>query len=135
MKDYFIEDTSNYDHIIYAGLISLAGALVDADYIIESNAIPTVMFHGTKDQLVPFATAAHHYCSKEQKGYLVLNGSETIAMQLDNLQTSYYFHKVVGGGHDIANIPFDQLDRVFEFLNRTVLNSELIQTKKTIFKD
>jgi acetyl esterase/lipase len=135
MKAYYLENASLYDHIKFAGVLSLAGALVDVKYINESNAVPTVLFHGTEDKIVPFGIAAHHNCSEKRKGYLLLHGSQMISNRLDTLQTSYYLQKVIGGTHEISEIPFNHLDRVFEFFNRTVLNLELIQTKKTIFKD
>lgn len=135
MKSYYLENASTYDHIKFSGVLSFAGALVDVNYITESNAVPMAMFHGTEGQIIPFETGPHHNCSKERKGYLVLDGSKTISSRLDQLQMSYYLNKVVGGKHEISEIPFNQLDRVFDFFNDTVLNSELIQTKKIVFKN
>lgn len=135
MKSYYLENALQYDHIKFSGVLSLAGALVNVNYISEKNAVPVAMFHGTEDQVVPFETGPHHNCSKERKGYLVLNGSKTISSRLEQLQMSYYLQKVVGGKHEISEIPFNQLDRVFDFFNDTVLNSELIQTKKIVFKN
>ncbi|TXD81974.1 alpha/beta hydrolase [Subsaximicrobium wynnwilliamsii] len=134
MKDYFMADAARYQHLKFAGVWSLAGALMDVNYITKTNAIPTVMFHGTADNLVPFGIAPHHFCKMQQPGYMILYGSKPITEKLDELGTSYYLHKVIGGGHELSSIPFDQLDTLLEFINKTMLNSEVIQTEKIITK-
>ncbi|GAA3610596.1 alpha/beta hydrolase [Flavivirga amylovorans] len=135
MKAHFADDLEKYKNVKYAGVIALAGALVNAEYISKNNALPTVLFHGTDDPLVPYASAPHYYCTAEKPGYLLLDGSETIAKKLDDLGTSYYFNKVIGGGHELCMIPFDQLDTIMLFFEKTVFNSEIIQTKKIITKN
>lgn len=132
MREHFVTDLEKYNHIKFAGVFSLAGAMVNAKYITKHNALPTVLFHGTDDNLVPFASAPHHYCSPDKAGYLFLDGSEIIAKKLDDLSVAYYFHKVIGGRHELSSIPFAHLDDVFEFYDKTVLHSEVIQTKKII---
>jgi len=134
MKSYFIDDLEKYNHIKFAGVFSLAGALVNAEYITKDNVVPTVLFHGTDDNLVPFGSAPHHYCNQEKAGYLFLDGSETISKKIDDLGQSYYFHKVIGGRHELSSIPFSQLDAVFDFFYKTVLHTEVIQTKKIVIK-
>ena len=135
MKEYFIDDLSKYARVKFAGVFSLAGAVVNADYITSKNALPTVMFHGTADNLVPFGSAPHHYCSPENPGYLMLNGSETITKKLDGLGKAYYLNKVIGGKHELASIQFDQLENVLQFFEKTIFKSEIIQTKKIITKN
>ncbi len=130
MKPFFVEDLQEYDNVNFAGVFSLAGALVNAEYITEGNMLPTILFHGTADNLVPYGRAPHHFCSPDKPGYLLLDGSETISKKLDDLGESYYFHKVIGGKHELSSIPFDQIDTVLEFMDKTILNSEVIQTKK-----
>ncbi|SDS23416.1 Carboxylesterase family protein [Formosa sp. Hel1_31_208] len=130
MKDYFIEDVSPYDHIKFAGLISFAGAMVDENYITVDNAVPTVLFHGTKDNLVPYERAAHHFCNDVDKGYLVLSGSGRVYKQLELLNQSYYLYKIEGGTHEVATTAYDELEDFFMFLNKTVINSKVIQTKR-----
>lgn len=129
MREYFVDSLEKYKDIKFAGLFSLAGAVVNADYIKKTNAVPSVLFHGTKDQLVPFASAPHHYCKPENPGYLMLDGSEVIAKKLEDLETSYYFNVVKEAGHEISGVPFRDLNKVFHFFERTVLNDEIIQTK------
>ena len=129
MREYFADNLEKYKKVSFAGVFSCAGALVNADYITKENAIPSVLFHGTKDQLVPFATASHHFCDTDNPGYLMLDGSEVIVEKLDEFETSYYFNIVKDGGHEVSTIPFDDLSKIFKFFEQTVLNNEVIQTK------
>ena len=135
MKSFFIDDLKKYNHIKFAGVFSLAGALVNAEYITKNNAVPTVLFHGTDDNLVPFGSAPHHYCKPDKPGYLFLDGSETISKKLNDLGEAYYFYKVIGGRHELSSIPFKELDNVFDFFKKTVIFSEKIQTKKIVLKN
>lgn len=134
MREYFIDDLKNYEKVKFAGVFSLAGAMVNADYITKMNALPSVFFHGTADNLVPFASAAHHLCKPEKKGYILLDGSSTIVDRLLELEMPYHFHKVVGGKHELSTIPFEHLDEVFEFFNKTIFKREVIQTVRIIRK-
>jgi len=134
MKDYFIEDTSMYSHIKYAGVISLAGAMVDESYITKANVVPTVLFHGTKDNLVPYSKAPHHFCKENDDGFLMLNGSGVIFKRLEELNASYYLFRVEGGMHEVAVIPFPEMDYITTFINNTIIDSKIIQTKRLLFK-
>lgn len=129
MRSYFAENLIKYEAVKFAGVLSFAGAVVNANYITRENAVPSVLYHGTDDNLVPFASAAHHLCTSDKPGYFMLDGSKTIADKLDELETSYYFNIVKGGRHEVAKIPMDALDEIFEFFDHTVLNNEVIQTK------
>ncbi|WP_303318450.1 alpha/beta hydrolase [Flavivirga abyssicola] len=134
LRRFFVDDISTYKDVNFAGVISLAGALVNSDYISKHNAVPTVLFHGTDDNLVPCGKGPHHYCTPDTLGYMILDGSEVIADTLDNLGVSYYFYKVVGGKHELCQIPFDQLDTILDFFNQTIQDKETIQTKRIITK-
>lgn len=134
MREYFIDDLKFYEKVKFAGVFSLAGAMVNADYITKTNALPSVFFHGTADNLVPFGSAAHHLCKPERKGYIILDGSATIVDKLLELEMPYYFHKVIGGRHEMSAIPFEQLNEVFNFFNQTIMKREIIQTVKIIRK-
>ena len=129
MREFFVDDLENYQKVAFAGVFSCGGAVVNANYITKSNAVPAVLFHGTDDQLVPFSSAPHHFCEPSKPGYLMLDGSATIVDKFSELETPYYFHIVKGGGHEVSAIPFKELDAIFEFFDKTVLNSEIIQTK------
>lgn len=129
MKDYFVSNKEAYDNVSFAGVFACAGAVVDASYITEDNVIPSVLYHGTEDQLVPFGNAPHHYCDPKKVGYIMLDGSEVIADKLEEFDTAYYFNIVKGGKHEVSRIPFEELDEIFNFFERTIINDEVIQTK------
>ena len=117
-------DPAKYKSIDFAGVFSLAGAIVDARYITEENAVPGIFFHGTEDNLVPYATAPHHWCDPGQPGYIMLDGSRTITQKLANLNTAYMLYSFKGGKHEHSGMPFDYLPVVFEFFNKVFLNGE-----------
>lgn len=129
MRAFLIDNPKLYNHVKFAGVFACAGAIVNANYINKDNAIPAVLYHGTKDQLVPYATAPHHYCDKDKPGYLILDGSKVIINKLDELETPYYFNIVKNGMHEISAIPFDELDTVFEFFNAVIIDKKVIQKK------
>ncbi|MBU2927659.1 alpha/beta hydrolase [Winogradskyella psychrotolerans] len=129
MKDYFVADKDAYNNVKFAGLFSCAGAVVDARYITAENTIPAVLYHGTDDKLVPYGTASHHFCDPKRDGYFVLDGSKIISEKLQEFETSYYFNSVKGGGHEVARIPIEEMDKIFNFFERTVINDEVVQTK------
>jgi para-nitrobenzyl esterase len=91
----------------YAGVISMAGALFDISLITEENALPTLLFHGTCDPLVPYGTAPHHYCDPEEPGYIILHGSQSIAKRMAELNKPYSIVSECGGGHEWAGEPMD----------------------------
>ncbi|MCF1190042.1 alpha/beta hydrolase [Mangrovimonas sp. AS39] len=132
MKEHFADDLEKYKQVEFAGIFSCAGAIVNAEYITKENAIPSVFYHGTEDNLVPFASAPHHFCDPEKPGYLFLDGAKVIVDKLEDFETSYYFNIVKGGKHEISRIPYEELDKVFNFFQRTIINDEVIQT--TIIK-
>nr|WP_233192424.1 carboxylesterase family protein [Gaetbulibacter sp. 4G1] len=134
LKAFFVDNISKYNNVSFAGVFSLAGALVNANYINKNNTIPTVLFHGTDDNLVPIGHAPHHYCSEDRLGYFLLDGSEVIADKLYEIGASYYFYKVIGGRHELCQIPFEQLDTVFHFFNKTIHLKQTIQTKRIVTK-
>lgn len=129
MREYFLDNAESYNQVAFSGVFSCAGAMVDANYLTPENAVPSVMYHGTKDQQVPFDNAPHHYCDKTKDGYLMLDGPNVIAKKLEQFETSFYFNIVKEGEHEISAIPFKDLDKIFAFFERTVLNDETIQTK------
>jgi len=100
----------------YAGVISFAGAMVNVANITAETAIPTMMFHGTADNLVPYATAPHHYCSIDSPGYMMLDGSYTIANRLRKLGKTYWLETRCGAGHEMSGLPMTQsVDDIVDF--------------------
>ncbi len=127
MRDWLYEGPHKYDTIKPLAAFTLAGALVDVRYLNAANAIPAVLFHGAKDNLVPYATAPHHYCATDAVGYLILDGSRTLANRLDALGTPYLFYIYPDARHEIARIPFDRLNEVFAFFEQLMEGKEIVQ--------
>lgn len=106
----------------YAGLISMAGAIVDLGWITPETAVPSLLFHGTCDNLVPYATAPHHYCEAGTPGYLILHGAKSIADRLHTLGKPYYLFTACGGAHEWAGRPIvDRQATIIDFLYQDVL--------------
>lgn len=102
--------------VSYAGVISMAGAIPDTSRIFEESAVPSLLFHGTCDNLVPYASASHHYCKESQPGYLILHGSYTIAEKLRKLGTPYWLYTYCNAAHEIAGTPMTvNLDEIIDF--------------------
>ena len=126
------EENSTYEDIDFAGVFSLAGAILDTRYMNDENTTPAIFFHGTDDNLVPYATAAHHYCEKSQPGYLILDGSRSIANRLKELNTAYLLYTFKGAKHEISSIPFDYLPEIFSYVKDVFLENNFKQTEVVI---
>ena len=100
----------------FSGVIALSGAVIDSDYITRENAIPALLVHGEKDDLVPFGTAPHHFCDPKDPGYLMLDGSDTLAKRLGDLGTSYILAEDPEGNHDWATEGYEMTDLVGQFI-------------------
>lgn len=112
----------------YAGVISMAGAIVDVELINRKTAIPTQLFHGTCDPLVPYATAPHHYCRKKDPGYLMLDGGQRIAEHLRLEGLPYFLVTACNGGHEWAGKPMaENVEDIVDFLYRDVMRGEFRQ--------
>lgn len=120
------EDSSGYilfQDFRYAGVISMAGAIISQDLINSTSAIPVQLFHGTCDNLVPYGSAPHHYCPADQPGYLMLHGAKSIADKLLELGEPYYLYTACNGGHEWASKPLTQnINEITDFLYLDVLN-------------
>ncbi len=109
----------------YAGVISLAGALMDDQLITAKNYIPTMMIHGTCDNLVPYDYAPHHYCEENADGFLMLHGPGSIARRLNYLNKPYYMITICGGDHSWAGRPIRELmPEIIDFVQHDVINGE-----------
>lgn len=111
--------------VSFAGVISMAGATPDTAAIYEESAVPSLLFHGTDDPLVPYATAPHHYCKEEAPGYLILHGAYTIAKKLNKLEVPYWLHTSCGAGHELNIKPFTEyFETIIEFCSTFVVKGE-----------
>ena len=126
--DLMFENPEKYADINVSAVMSLAGAIVDVRYLNEEQAVPGIFFHGTDDNLVPYATAPHHYCENGKPGYLILDGSKSIVEKLHKLESSYLLYSYEGAKHEISGMPFKELPQVFEFLDSVVFKNNKIQS-------
>ena len=114
--------------VAYAGVISMAGAVPDTTVITNETAIPSMFFHGTCDNLVPYGAAPHHYCKEDQSGYLMLYGPEVIAGKLRRLGKPYWLYTICGGDHAVAGMPMtDYFEEIIRFCHDYVLEKKLEQ--------
>jgi predicted peptidase len=117
----------------FAGVISMAGAITSLNDVTKKNAIPTQLFHGTADELVPYNTAPHHYCKKADVGYLLLHGSKAIAHKLKKIAQPFYLYTIEEGDHSWSGRPmFQCIPEIIDFLYFDVLLKKGRQTELTI---
>lgn len=118
----------------YAGLISMAGAISNLESINAASAIPTQLFHGTGDGIIPYELGPHHYCGKEDSGHLMLYGSAPIANRMKGLGMSYYLYTIHGGTHNWAGSPVNRcFGDIVDFLyNDIVFPKSGRQTERSI---
>ena len=128
-RNLLFENPERYSNLKIIGVLSLAGAILDARYINGQNNIPALFFHGTSDNLVPYTTAPHHFCKPEEPGYLPLDGARTIATRLKDLNTSYALYTFEGAGHEISGMPFDEMPGIFHFFKQVFLEGEFVQAE------
>lgn len=113
------------DAFQYGGVISMAGAIVSLDFIRAKSAIPTQLFHGTCDNLVPYGAAPHHYCAVGDPGYLVLYGAYAIAEQLRNLGKPFYLVTGCQGRHEWNDKPlFEYVPEITNFVYQDILQNK-----------
>lgn len=116
------------NNISFAGLIAMAGAVTSLKYISNGTAIPTQLFHGVKDKLVPYNIAPHHYCKKTDPGYLTLYGSKAIANKLKKLDTSYFLYTIKNGDHSWNTRPiFEARETMLDFIRNVIVNEKMLQ--------
>lgn len=121
------------DDFRYAGLISLAGAIVDDQLLTKENAIPSLFFHGTCDPLVPYELAPHHYCDYDEVGYLPLYGGKALADRLRALNGTYHLVTAINGGHEWASTPISfHWRKMADFMYRSVVQEKQFQMSEWV---
>lgn len=80
------------------GICNMWGALPDSNLITAANAVPTISFHGTSDDVVPYDIGFNESCSN----YFMLYGSACIHRRLVFYNTPVISNFVIGGGHGPA---------------------------------
>ena len=121
--------------VSYSGVISMAGAIPDTSRIFKESAVPSLFFHGTCDNLVPYSSAPHHYCKEKQPGYLILHGAYTIAEKLRKIGTPCWLYTYCNAAHEIAGKPMTaNFNEIIDFCYSFILNNgteQRVTIKKT----
>ena len=111
----------------YAGIISAAGAIMDLNLITDENKIPSLFFHGDSDLLVPYRTAAHHFCKPDATGWLMLFGSHSIAQHLESLEGVAHLVTFDDGQHPYAGEYIDNhKETIYSFIKRVSSKEKFI---------
>ncbi|WP_062544655.1 alpha/beta hydrolase fold domain-containing protein [Rufibacter tibetensis] len=109
----------------YAGVLSGAGALMDLNLITEKNMLPILLFHGSADPVVPYATAAHHTCPTNASNWLMLFGSYSIYQRLVEMQGHTKLVTYCGGAHEYSGELFHKNQQLLvDFLNEVLSNQK-----------
>lgn len=115
----------------FRGAMVFAGALLDINTMRKDNYIPMLLMHGTKDQLVPFGTAAHHFCNANAAGWMMLFGAKTIYEQAKVWGKPVVLYTYTGKGHEVANYMFREFEKMDGFM-RSVVGGKKIGEKEVI---
>jgi len=136
-KKHLLNDSPNLpDDFKYSALVSMAGALVDLELVNEETAIPSLFFHGTCDNLVPYASAPHHYCNYDEAGYLMLHGGASLADRLEQLKISYQLVTGCNGGHEWAGKPIrEYVEEIARFIKTTVVEGKYMQSREVVIQE
>lgn len=119
----------------YAGVVSGAGAIMDLNLITDANVVPTFLFHGNNDKVVPYATAAHHYCPPNSPGWLMFFGSQSIYEHIEDLDTSTTLVTYNEAGHEKSALLFyENMELVHQFLVNA-MNQVFLQEQRVFEKD
>ena len=115
------------DDFSYAGIIAGAGAIMDLNLITKDNVLPTMMFHGDADPLVPYGTAAHHFCPSNSTGWLMFFGSSSIAKHVADLGGICQMTSFLKGDHSFAGAYFFQQQyHVRDFIGKVLAGEEFV---------
>lgn len=115
----------------FRGAMVFAGALLDMNTMRKDNYIPMLLMHGTKDQLVPFGTASHHFCNANAPGWMMLFGAKTIYEQAKAWNKPVVLYTYTGKGHEVANYMFREFEKMDGFM-KGVVNGRKMGAKEVV---
>lgn len=122
-----------FNRFQYAGAMSFAGAVLDINTINKDTWVPTLLMHGTNDQLVPFGTAAHRFCRATDAGWMMFFGSHTIYEIAKKKKYPLVLYTYPGGGHEVSNYMFRRFQEMDDFMQAAIRN-KLKGAKEIIVK-
>jgi len=109
----------------FKGAMVFAGALIDMNPLKQDNWVPMLLMHGTKDQLVPFGTAAHRFCRAVDAGWLMMFGAHTIYEQGKAWRKPVVLYTYEGKGHDVSNYMFREFDKMDQFMKQVISGKKI----------
>ena len=117
-----------YPSFQYKGVMAFAGAMTSLDWIDQSSAIPVLLYHGTCDALVPYASAPHHYCPENTVGALLLHGSYSIYERYAELEKSCYLVSACGGKHGSCIYPIEKdITQILSFMDMVLKDTPFLE--------
>lgn len=120
----------------FAGVISLSGAVMDIKHVNAANVIPTQLFHGMEDEVVPYDIGVHHQCKDTTSGYITLYGSRAIATEIKKLKQSYYLYSIDGGTHSWAGVPTKKsFTEIIDFLYNDVFFPQMRRQTERVVRE
>lgn len=130
-RNLAIKNTKRFEHIKPAAVITVSGALLNADLIQKKNAVPGVFYHGVDDRVVPYGKGAHQSCNLKSKGFLIIDGSERITEKLESFNSSFLLYSYLNQGHYNFDLPNDDIRQAFVFINKVVFENKPYQARIT----
>lgn len=130
-RELVIKNSKRYGYIKPAAVISVSGALLNADLISKKNAVPGVFYHGVDDRVIPYGKGAHQSCKLNSKGFLNIDGSERIAEKLESYNASFLLYSYTNQGHYDFDVPNDDIKQAFIFINKVVFEKKPYRAKIT----
>ncbi len=103
----------------YAGVMSFAGAILSREGKVDfmTTPCPTLMLHGTSDDLVPY---------KQIKVFwLGFFGAGKLVERYKKFGLNYNMYHFIGNGHEIAGSMDKTLDLQLKFLENNVMRKEM----------
>ena len=99
-----LDDSTRNENSAYKlrGIISMWGAFADPQLITSANALPTIFFHGEKDQTVPFKFGPIIPCPDAS----VIYGTYPLYNRLKDLGITAIAHVDPEGGHGVFSLDF-----------------------------
>ena len=96
--------------VITHGIIVNWGAILDTNFIGDGadDIVPTILFHGTNDNLVPYASGQPF----DSPFFPLVYGSELINDRLDNTSIPHKFVPLIGAGHEPELVNSAYLDTI-----------------------
>lgn len=108
------------DRFRYAGAMSFAGAVLDINTAQKASWVPLLLMHGTRDQLVPFGTAAHRFCRAADPGWMMFFGSQSLYEKAKKEKLPLRLYTFPGGGHEVSNYMFRRFEEMDAFMKAAV---------------